>query len=200
MNKKRFLIFKGFKSKKFRKSTRFSFFNKNNFKKKICYQDLRKYLLVNQTAEPDCFVSFSNKTYKDFWWGEKTVETLKIFKQPLGNWYRLYLPRLEQNKNNREWLFPDKIFNQHISLLDLNRLMHHVPRLAPTCIAYPLLGFSSPKGVAHAVPCRAVPQRGKKGQKGAKRGKKGQKGAKRGKKGQKGAKRGTASKGTALRV
>lgn len=59
---------------------------------------------------------------KDSLFQSKTCATLQNFNRSAGHWYRLYLPKIERNKNNREWLIPDRFANQHISLLDLNSI------------------------------------------------------------------------------
>ena len=101
------------------------------FKKSFCigynsYTDLRKQFHLYRKTEPNDLALFYNRT--GYGWEQKISETLKILKRLSGNWYRLYLPKLEQNKNNREWLLPDAFSNQHISLLNQNVTM---PNLVP---------------------------------------------------------------------
>ena len=79
---------------------------------------VRKYLHCYTNSKQNNSVLFTNSINKNFCWIQKMSETLKIFKRPSGNWYRVYLPKLEQNKSNREWLLPDSFTNQHISLLN----------------------------------------------------------------------------------
>ena len=89
-------------------------------KKSFCisYSYLRKYFQLYKKSTQNKKGLFYNTIGKEAWWTEKIAETLKTFKRPSGNWYRLYLPKIEQNKNNREWLLPDTFVNQHISFFE----------------------------------------------------------------------------------
>ena len=59
---------------------------------------------------------------RSYLWPQQISETLKRFNRQALNWYRLYLPKIEQNLNNREWVLPDRFFNQHLFVLK-----KHVP-------------------------------------------------------------------------
>ena len=69
---------------------------------------------------------------KDSLFQSKTCARLQNFNRSAGHWYRLYLPKIERNKSNREWLIPDRFANQHVSLLDLNSIKAR-PDNSTTC-------------------------------------------------------------------
>ena len=101
------------------------------------YKKHRTRQILSSSCEPHGFLDLYNavlpseqKSSQDYWFEEKTCETLKIFKRPTGNWYRLYLPKIEQNKNNREWRTPDRFSHQYAELLNLSTLVQTVKKSA----------------------------------------------------------------------
>ena len=91
---------------------------------------------------------------QDFLLQAKTCETLQNLKRSTGHWYRLYLPKIERNKTNREWLIPNKFANQHISLLNLNYIKQN--EKAVMCS----LNFLSRKSTCRASSCPVVAPEG----------------------------------------
>ena len=85
---------------------------------------VRTFLHSACTFTKPSFVRASERS-KDYWVEEKTCDTFKIFKRPTGNWYRLYLPELEQNKSNQEWRIPDCFFYQSNSLLNVKSVLQN---------------------------------------------------------------------------
>ena len=121
----------------------------------------RKYFQFYQSHNFDSFLRTRTCTQKlalaqdlnrnqDFLLQAKTCETLQNLKRSTGHWYRLYLPKIERNKTNREWLIPNKFANQHISLLNLNYIKQN--EKAVMCS----LNFLSRKSPCRASSCPVV--------------------------------------------
>nr|YP_010731880.1 cell division protein [Phyllosiphon coccidium]WDY12711.1 cell division protein [Phyllosiphon coccidium] len=53
------------------------------------------------------------------WWQAKVCQALEMTERPYGKWYRIYLPKLEEREQNKEWVPPDTIFHQPLTLSNL---------------------------------------------------------------------------------
>nr|YP_010732083.1 cell division protein [Massjukichlorella minus]WDY12997.1 cell division protein [Massjukichlorella minus] len=58
---------------------------------------------------------------KAAWWEAKVCQQLQISERSYGKWYRIYLPKLEQNARNEEWLSPDTLFHQKLTIFNVSR-------------------------------------------------------------------------------
>ena len=54
------------------------------------------------------------------WWEERVCREIEMSNRPYGKWYRIYLPKVEERERNEEWVPPDTLYHQTVSLPNLS--------------------------------------------------------------------------------
>ena len=103
---------------------------KPNFWGLTSYTRQRALPMQAQTQETRTDELYLNKQIyqeriKTDWWQAKVCQALEMGERPYGKWYRIYLPKIEEREQNKEWVPPDTIFHQPLTLSNLTTKTFH---------------------------------------------------------------------------
>ena len=115
---------------------------KPNFWGLTSYTNQRALSMKGRTREDSTEELYLNKQIyqersRTDWWQAKVCQALEMVERPYGKWYRIYLPKIEEREQNKEWVPPDTIFHQSLTLSNLTtKTFQEKGKLATSTLPY----------------------------------------------------------------